>query len=375
MLRLLVVGVSGAVLAFALGGSAAGRAVVGPRWRMQAVVAGSDSRLFGVGCPLKSACIAVGGIGPTSLIERWNGHSWREMGPPVRGVLTAVSCFSANACTAVGDGPYADHPMSFAEHWNGRRWSVQRPPKPPASRSNVLASVSCPSAKICFAAGFSAGRSRVGRTLIERWGGHGWAIQHVPSPGDALTIGLNGVSCASTSACTAIGSYRARSGQENLLVESWNGHSWTVRTPLNSSAPRDLSLFGVSCSATTVCTAVGGYSHGRSFLALAERWDGKHWVRQSTPNTARARNASLVGVSCSRFKSCVAVGYDSRGTFNHPIVERWNGHQWQLETVPYTRMSGSLLYGVSCPSAGVCTAVGFQLSSQGQLTALAYRYS
>jgi hypothetical protein len=38
---------------------------------------------------------------------------------------------------------------------------------------------------------------------------------------------------------------------------------------------------------------------------------------------------------------------------------RWNGSSWALQSTPSTPGGASELFGVSCPSATACTAVGF----------------
>jgi hypothetical protein len=70
-------------------------------------------------------------------------------------------------------------------------------------------------------------KDQVGRTLelVERWDGTSWAIQRVPNPPGARLSLLTSVSCPSNDACTAIGSYRTRAGNQHMLVERWTGNS------------------------------------------------------------------------------------------------------------------------------------------------------
>jgi hypothetical protein len=122
----------------------------------------------GVSCPAPDDCVAVGdysyGVrampGPTArdktLAEEWNGHSWRLL-PTVDvshwNSLSAVSCFSAANCTAVG---WSQNQFPLAEHWNGTTWKVEPAPTPsdPATLGYAqLTGVSCPAAKFCVASG------------------------------------------------------------------------------------------------------------------------------------------------------------------------------------------------------------------------------
>ena len=94
-------------------------------------------------------------------------------------------------------------------------------------------------------------------TLVERWNGHAWSI--VPSPnqgsGDNLLLG---VSCTGPSACVAVGDYVNTSNAQQTLVESWNGHGWSI-TPSPNRGNSSNDLNAVSCSGPTSCVAVGDY--------------------------------------------------------------------------------------------------------------------
>jgi hypothetical protein len=69
-------------------------------------------------------------------------------------------------------------------------------------------------------------------TLAEAWNGTSWAAQHTPSPTNPPTPALdtlNGVSCASPAACTAVGYYYNSSGVMVALAERWDGTSWAMQ--------------------------------------------------------------------------------------------------------------------------------------------------
>ncbi len=113
-----------------------------------------------------------------------------------------------------------------------------------------------------------------------------WVIKPTPNPtglGDQAT--LNGVSCASRTACTAVGEfYDPITGATASLAETWNGASWNIQPTVN---PGSVSyLYSVSCSSPTACTAVGRSFHGAviGWTSLAGRWNGTTWSVQHTPN-------------------------------------------------------------------------------------------
>jgi hypothetical protein len=72
----------------------------------------------------------------TTLAEVWNGSAWSAQRMPKVsfGVLSAVSCTTARACTAVGD-----YDPTLAERWNGTTWTIQSPAPGTTPGSTLLA--------------------------------------------------------------------------------------------------------------------------------------------------------------------------------------------------------------------------------------------
>jgi len=102
-------------------------------------------------------------------------------------------------------------------------------------------------------------------------------------------------------------------------------------------------LAGVSCTSRTSCLAAGSYYYGASGPQhpLVERWDGTSWQVQSLP--ADARDGVLTAISCAGAGSCTAVG--------SPVIG-WNGSRWSIE------LRSSPFTAVSCPALSSCVAVG-----------------
>jgi hypothetical protein len=127
--------------------------------------------------------------------------------------------------------------------------------------------VSCTSARACTATG--ANFSATGPTLAVRWDGTRWRVQHTPSPANSGTsheeVALNGVSCASATACTATGAY-APGGHSAYFLEAWNGRSWRLVPAPHPAGFLSGALNGISCVVAR-CTAVGAWSGGPIFVA------------------------------------------------------------------------------------------------------------
>ena len=194
--------------------------------------------------------------------------------------LAAVSCSGPGFCLAVGDYSYGVAAMpsptardrTLAEQWNGSSWRVTG--SVDVASWNQLSAVSCTSPRACTAVGSSASGQFA---LAERWEGSTWKTQHVP---DVNMIGytrLTAVSCSSDRACMAAGTYN---GGIMAIAESWNGAAWQLHPMPSPPQPEPyIQPAGVSCTGPAACVAVG--ADGRT---LAEIWAGAHWQITPTPS-------------------------------------------------------------------------------------------
>jgi hypothetical protein len=271
------------------------------------------NELFEVTCTSASNCWAVGDYGsqPSPGEEvilnqalHWNGKTWHQVSVPNpagssaddANVLDSVRCTSASNCWAVGAYGSLDVPettLTLALHWTGKKWAKVTTPNPGGTAPgdlNELIGLSCTSASNCWATGEDGALNPeiTFVTLALHWNGTKWAKVAVPSPGGTATGALN-----------------------------------------------DLSA--VSCTNATNCWAVGDYEHsvgttGHDILILALRWTGKKWVQHTTPNpggTANNDASALFGVRCTSTTRCWAVGDAETSTsseFNQAM--RWNGSKW-----------------------------------------------
>ena len=361
----------------------------GTAWTVQATPdpAGAIvTKLAGVSCSSPTACTAVGSsfsstaASDVTLAERWNGTTWKLQSTPnptgaIASTLSSVSCSSAAACTAVGSFEGSSDLFSLAEAWNGTAWAVETTPNAATTTGSVLDGVSCSSAASCTAVGFYDSPAGA-LALAEAWNGQVWTIQATPNPpGPAAVSQLNGVSCSSATACTAVGFSQNSSSTDLTLAEGWNGTAWSIQPtpdPADADSFPGSVLSAVSCSSATACMAVGNYTNtADDVVTLAESWNGTGWNIETTLNPAGATNTALVGVFCGSATDCTAVGrsFDAAGN-QTAVVEAWNGVAWtsQVAAVP-AGATGVELSGVSCRSASACTAVGSYDDSSGtQLT-------
>ena len=97
-----------------------------------------------------------------------------------------------------------------------------------------------------------------------------------------------------------------------------------------------------------MCMAVGDHdpSHG-AIRPVIERWDGASWsIETSAPG-----GGSLSAVACHAIDTCMAVGRGGGSAF----AEAWDGIGWRA-TDARTR---ARLTGVACPSSSTCYGVGW----------------
>lgn len=282
--------------------------------------------------------------------------------------LNSVSCSNATSCMAVGYYDVAaqiDVPP-LTESWDGSSWT--RLPNPySGADGGILQGVSCADSTDCVAVGSPSGQNNP--PLIESWNGTEWSIASAPP----VYASLNGVSCATSTDCVAVGSGGDTS---ETIIEAWDGSTWTViPSPNQDSSLYDNTLNSVSCTnGGDSCMAVGNYKNALDTYTLTEVWDGATWSIVPSPNqtppTGERTLDTLVGVSCPAPNDCVAVGNEGtdKGTFT--LIETWNGTTWSISTSPNPGRTpsqpylASQLLGVSCSSTDACTAVGGQRQSK-----------
>jgi large repetitive protein len=174
--------------------------------------------LSAVSCTSPSSCMAVGSVGVPSqtLTEQWNGTTWSILpspntDPTVNNELTGVSCPSSSACTAVGVAINSGiEAQALIEQWNGTAWSMVSSPNPAPKLDsyNQLSAVSCPSLSACTAVGQTTSTPSPAQgpfttqSLVEQWDGTTWSLGPIVN----TTAGFTGVSCVTAATCVAVGS-------------------------------------------------------------------------------------------------------------------------------------------------------------------------
>lgn len=278
-------------------------------------------------------------------------------------------------------------------------WSTVKVLQVPGVSGATFSSVSCSSARNCFAVGSSyvgyLALARAGSVnadinqhpLIEHFDGHIWAP--VVSPN--LAGALNGITCPSASLCLAVGGAADPGGAATSpLIEEFDGRAWSVMSSPTATLepPTGVSpsqwvvsshLDSVSCLSVSDCIAVGGTAGSDPWRGsgvpsvappLSEHYDGSTWSIVPVGGTYQG---SLVSVSCTQ-SDCLAVGLDepiSTDLASGQFTGRYDEGAWQRLNAPQDRSAG--IAAVACQAGHPCIGVGggpdgpyaAQLSEQG----------
>ena len=113
----------------------------------------------------------------------------------------------------------------------------------------------------------------------------------------------------------------------------------------------------MSCATPTACMAVGGEAPGEeNSNPAAFLWNGMSWTPESVPIPSGGTDTenfpgdipshTLASVSCTAPASCTTVGFDG-------VIESWNGHAWAAGPITVANFNA-----IDCVSTARCLAAG-----------------
>jgi len=326
----------------------------GSSWRLSPFTTpggtGAASRLSGVVALSRSDAFAVGAVDPDgdtteTLIERWNGTSWKRMRSPNPGGIPGVSSLAAVAAAspsqawAVGSYficSFCDpaFKQTLIEHWNGHAWRQQRSPSPGSADSSLLG-VTAVSAKDAWAVGSTIDSAGFDQTLIEHWNGTAWVRVRSPNPGGPNRSNvLYSVAAVSSSDIWAVGT-AVQGLTTDTLIEHWNGSAWKqVRSAQGPAGSTGSFLYAVAVASASRAWAVGTYAKNGAEQTLIERWKGTSWARVVSTDPGGPLHTNLLSaVAVGSASSVWSAGFfDATGVPDRTLTEHWNGQAWS--TVP-----------------------------------------
>src|SRR6266702_311818 len=272
----------------------------------------------------------LGGTGLPAYAEARDGLScnpWSRVTSPGAGTsgseLDGVAVVSASDIWAVGSyfNLTLNSSQTLVEHWNGSHWQVV-PSSNVGTAFNSLVRVAADLSGSVWAVGESTNPAQGNdQTLVEHWNGsHG---QVVTSPNAGIDNNdLHGVAVELSGNAWAVGSYfDPRTGSSRTLIERWNGSNWNIM-PSPNVGKGDNRLSGVTVELSGNAWAVGEYFNRvlGNFQTLIEHWEGRSWQVVPSANPG-ASNSLLLGVDGGGIFSPVrvvsrvwAVGYSGNQT-------------------------------------------------------------
>lgn len=365
------------------------------------VPASTSGSLTSVACPAPASCTAVGIYdydnsvgGARGWLVTGAGGSWTAIQAPAptgAGTdsptdLYSVACPSAAGCVAVGEYvESSSYPL--LEIGASASWQAVEAPLPTnASADNPnasLDSVACPSTTWCVAVGSYTDTLGNTQGLLVTGYGTSWTATEAPLPANAWTsgnlqVGLNDVSCASTSVCVAAGWYPDSSFHSQGLLVTGSGTSWkAAESPLPGGASSNpgTDLASVTCPSTSKCVVAGHYNDSSDdFQGVLVTGLGASWTAFEAPSASSELYGGLLeSVACPSTTFCTATGYFDGSGGQQGMLATGSGTSWTAAESPLPANAASNpaaeLDSVACPSTSTCVATGdywFSDTNNGQ---------
>jgi hypothetical protein len=332
-----------------------------------------DNNLYGVAAISARSAWAVGeyfvGVNIVTLIEHWNGKSWRKVPSPnvdTGDLLKAVYAVSATNVWAAGSYFNGTAGRTLIEHWNGKSWSVVPSPNL-GSGSNEISSIRGTSARDIWAAGDAITSYPAGRTVILHWNGRRWRVAPSPSePADANL--LTSVRPLSPADAWAVGRYVPGSASKALILR-WSQSHWRI-VPSPDAGTGANALNGVLGRSATDAWAVGDYSEGAVDKALILHWNGRHWQIFASPGVEKG-SRDLAAIGGPAAANLYAVG-SSGSVTTKTLILHWDGKNWRAVPSPNPGTAGNDLSAIYAQSPASIWAVGSYTDGHFNRTLIEY---
>jgi hypothetical protein len=181
---------------------------------------------------------------------------------------------------------------------------------------------------------------------------------------------LFGVAATSDCKAWAVGRYGSNSIEASRLIEYWDGTAWQIQESPSVNTDLPNALYGVAAISSTSAWAVGTYAPGiNESQPLIERWNGTDWEIQNNPNPGISTQNLFRGVAATSPTNAWAVGQYEKNLGHSTVVlrtliEHWDGSAWTIQKSPNvpsgkkTIFSPNSLYGVAATSPTNAWTVG-----------------
>jgi hypothetical protein len=228
---------------------------------------------------------SAGNSATKTLVEHWNGSTWQVVASPNAGIntsnmLTSVDAVSGTNAWAVGSSWTSPSSgtdavrKSLIERWNGTSWRVVKSPNP-ASFGNSLLGVAATGPNDVWAVGWKISDQGL-QSLILHYDGTAWTETAAPTVGTGGNV-LTDISAVSANDIWAAGYYDDGTQQKTLTLH-YNGNSWSS-VPSVSGGDGVSILMDISASSPSDAWAVGfEYQDSlKHYVPTTQHWNGLTW--------------------------------------------------------------------------------------------------
>jgi hypothetical protein len=311
-----------------------------------------------------------------SLLEHWDGTSWRAVSCPNVGELSGVAvaapgdvwALSGNALLHWRDGrcdritaprvggdmamlsiaaagprsiwicgvrPGTHYPATnftawntLVARWNGESWHVYQTPNL-TKQSNYLRRIVALSPTNIWAGGSSLTKNHVNRNLVIHWNGDTWQIVDTPDPGKTAN-GLWGIG-SDRRHIWALSAYSNGRGDRQISLPMRRAASAWITTQV----PADRRLHTISALSGVApddVWAVGGWPN-EDFTLI--HFNGHSWTTDPASTTTLAQHSTLTDVVAISPTDAWTVGVTSgtKKLGERPLIEHWDGKHWTSSTL------------------------------------------
>lgn len=312
------------------------------------------------------------------------------------GEITAISCESDGACTAVGNYSGTNNRQQAVQvirsdgSWGKLGGFPGVDTFVSEGGTGGALSVSCTTKGNCSAGGaFGQPKSEAKATaFVANEVSGSWSMPEDvanPKAGGSGGAGLVAISCSTAGNCAGGGDYSTAAGNAYPFAVNETGGTWAkaAETPGFTQLYRGDygGLSAISCTATGDCTA-GGYvalDEGGYFAFVVDEVHGTWASAKLIPGYLAMSDQSYAGVtvpvasvSCASPGNCTVGGAyrDKKGHQQAYVADEVKGTWKSAEEAPGTSSlnAGNLaqVSSVDCRSAGNCTAGGFYTDKSGK---------
>jgi hypothetical protein len=341
---------------------------------------GASGSLLSVTCTTISSCVAVGYDGRNQPLmvagdpsTPWTGAQAADVvlgnAFSAGGELTSISCVSSSDCVAAGIDNN-EQPLVFGGDpatWGAAQAQEMTLHGAAFGAETSPSTLTCTSNTSCLELGLSYNDQDGSSAYLIQGNPATWDLASaVPMTGISPNSSLNGNACPSPTFCVAVGQDGV---SEDPLVLTGDPSTWGSAggrvIALSNALGGGGVLFGVACTSTTSCVAVGVDYNDRPLVLKGNpsTWTSANAVEFKLSKALQTYGA-LNSIACTSVTACVAVGSDGFGNKRQPLVLVGNPSTWKATNLKKVTLTSALggtgtLFSVACASSTSCVTAGY----------------